>query len=133
MRGRALVRKHTLQTAVTGSRNRPTFRCGCTERNLRRELPRLQLLLLLNWRTLRARSCRPSRLVLGGRPHHFVELLPILPQYLAPHVLRTVRQPAADAIVHLISIQRGRMRKVRLKEDIIYPYLVDQPPWRRLL
>src|ERR1700739_4414921 len=66
------------------------------------------------------------RLVCRGWTRDFIELLCIIPEDLPPSRLLTVREAASDPGVYFVAIERGRMRKVGLEEDVVNADLVDQ-------
>jgi len=78
-------------------------------------------------------GCGPLGLILGRRLLNLVELLSVVPQDLATDVFVAVIQPALDPVVHLVAVQRGRMREVGLEHDLVGAHLVDQTPRRDLL
>src|SRR5690242_1491604 len=76
---------------------------------------------------------RTPRLVLCGGTFNLIQLLGVVPQDLAPYRFLTIREPTDDPVVHFVPVQRGRVREVGLKEDIVHPDFIDQPSRRRLL
>src|SRR5262249_47326472 len=61
-----------------------------------------------------------------------IELLCVGPQDLAPYRFLAIGETASDALVHLFTIKRGRMRKISFEHHIIRANLVDKTPGRDL-
>src|SRR5215472_13580809 len=73
-----------------------------------------------------------TRVVRGFRALDLIELLCIVPQNLSPYRFFAIGESAPDALVHLLAIERGRMRKIGFEHDIVRADLVDKTPGRDL-